>query len=174
MHDLQPKAEGPGYVGLPVGTEKHKRPNEAAEENPVWVSSYSAWNAGSHSNNHWNHKNTNIQREFFPFLCLSKSTVRIKWSRNWTFRQRDLWRRHRSRGRTVPRAESCCLSSWPVSHQSHPETDKWRDPEQTGGRPKVEPGDTEQEKETLWFNMAALRINSRKMWWKRVYFTTHK
>lgn len=50
MCDLQAEAEGPGHVGLPVGTEEHEHPDETTEEYPVIVSSYSTWNACSHSN----------------------------------------------------------------------------------------------------------------------------
>lgn len=35
--DLQAKAQGPGHVGLPVGTEEHEHPNETTEEDRVWV-----------------------------------------------------------------------------------------------------------------------------------------
>lgn len=63
---LQPKAEGPWYVGLPVGTEEHKHPNKSTEPDPVWVSSYSTWNTCSHGNKNWKIqkvKNTNVRNQ---------------------------------------------------------------------------------------------------------------
>lgn len=53
MCDSQAKAQGPGHVGLPVGAEEHEHPNETTEEDPVWVQSYSTWNAWPHSNKDW-------------------------------------------------------------------------------------------------------------------------
>lgn len=48
----QAEAQCPGHVGLPVGAEEHKHPDETTEERPVGVESYSTGNACSHSNKH--------------------------------------------------------------------------------------------------------------------------
>lgn len=51
-----------------------------------------------------------------------------------------LWRQHRSRGRRAPPEVSCCLSSWPASHQWRLETGRWTGPERSWWRPMLEPG----------------------------------